>query len=338
MTNLTNVIFLGTPGDDNTTQLFTEFALEGNDILEGDDGNDTLRGFNGQDQIKGEVGDDLIDGGAQRDSLFGGVGDDLIFGGSGDDSIEGGADNDRIFAGTGNDLIYGDNAPPISPTPSDEFFVEGNDFINAGAGDDIVFGQGGDDTVVGARGNDLINGGLGDDLLRGGLGEDTIRGSQGNDVIFGGRDNDEIFGGLGEDTIVGGAGSDTLTGGAGADIFVFQPNTDLKNFDIDVITDFNVNEDKIDLSAFALNINGNDQFAFDDFSNGLSQGLENAFFQVGSDVYIGSRPELGYNLGSLAGTGDVGNGLNESSIIIENINIDDLGNANFIFPGETPAL
>ena len=333
MTNLTNVIFLGTPGDDDTTKLFTEFALEGNDILEGDDGNDTLRGFNGQDQIKGEVGDDLIDGGAQRDSLFGGVGDDLIFGGSGDDSIEGGADNDRIFAGTGNDLIYGDNAPPISPTPSDEFFVEGNDFINAGAGDDIVFGQGGDDTLVGARGNDLINGGLGDDLLRGGLGEDTIRGSQGNDVIFGGRGDDEIFGGLGDDTIVGGPGSDTLTGGAGADVFIFQPDTDFRDLNVDIITDFDVHEDKIDLSAFGLDI------TYDVFEFALTEGNQSVFFQAGSDVVIASRPVLPFGIGSL-GTDNPGNplgiGLDPDTreivqgVVLEDVNIDDLGEANFI--------
>lgn len=63
----------------------------------------------------------------------------------------------------------------------------------------------------------------------------------------------------------------------------------------------------------------------------MTQGLESAFFQIGADVYIGSRPQLGYNLGSLAGTGNVGNGLNDSFIVIEKVNIDDLGGSNFIF-------
>ncbi|MEL7008491.1 MAG: hypothetical protein AAGM29_07740, partial [Cyanobacteria bacterium J06588_4] len=70
--------------------------------------------------------------------------------------------------------------------------------------------------------------------------------------------------------------------------------------------------------------NGANQFAFDDFSNGLTQGLENSFYQIGADVVIASRPELGYSLGSL---GDDPT----SAVIIENVNIDDLGGRNFIF-------
>ncbi|HHP7232801.1 MAG TPA: M10 family metallopeptidase C-terminal domain-containing protein, partial [Xenococcaceae cyanobacterium] len=179
--------------------------------------------------------------------------------------------------------------------------------------------------VFGGDGKDLIDGGADNDLLIGGKGDDTVLGQEGEDVILGNSGNDVIDGGLGNDTITGGPGSDILTGGAGADVFVFKPGTDFKKGFVDVITDFDVNEDRIDLSAFNLHIDEDSQFAFDDFSNGMTQGLESAFYQIGADTVILSRPELGYNLGKL-GDGTV------SGVVLENVNIDDLGGANFIFP------
>lgn len=309
MPNGTNVAFFGTPFADDSSLLFTPLGLEGNDILEGDSGDDYLAGLNGVDQIKGEVGNDTLLGGDGYDSIFGGVDEDEIYGGLGDDYIEGGSDSDLIFGNEGNDIIYGDNA----------FFTglgeDGDDVIYGGLGDDLIYGEGGADSLYG---------GVGDDEIFGGLGDDEIFGNEGDDIIFGEE---------GDDTIYGGAGSDTLTGGTGEDVFVFEPATDFTNEYVDIITDFDVNEDRIDLSAFDLGIpeldpaqnNGANQFAFDDFSNGMTQGLENSFYQIGADVYIVSRPELGYNLGSL---GDDPT----SAVVIENVNIDDLGGRNFIFP------
>ncbi|HAS63516.1 MAG TPA: hypothetical protein DCS35_13730, partial [Vibrio sp.] len=51
-------------------------------------------------------------------------------------------------------------------------------------------------------------------------------------------------GGAGADIIEGGLGSDILTGGTGEDIFVWHSISDGA---IDTITDFSVQEDKIDL-------------------------------------------------------------------------------------------
>ena len=304
----TNVVFVGTPFADDSSALFTDLGLAGNDILEGDSGDDLLSGLDGIDQIKGEVGDDTLAGGNGSDSVFGGADDDMISGGLGSDLIEGGADADMINGNEGNDTLYGDNA------------------FTTGLGPD------GSDTIFGGDGNDLIFGEGGADELFGGAGFDTIEGNSGNDLVAGGAGNDELFGGTGDDIIVGDAGNDILTGGAGEDIFVFAPETAFTGGFVDVITDFDVNEDAIDLTAFDLGVaeldaaqnNGANQFAFDDFSNGLTQGLDSSFFQIGSDVVINSRPELGYNLGSL---GDDPT----SSVILENVNIDDLGGSNFIF-------
>lgn len=309
MPNGTNVAFFGTPFADDTRILFTPLGLDGNDILEGDSGDDYLAGLDGIDQIKGEVGDDTLLGGDGDDSIFGGADNDDIFGGFGEDYIEGGSHSDFIFGEEGDDIIYGDNAG------FDELGPPGNDTIFGGLGDDLVYGEGGDDEVYGDAGDDLVFGGAGDDIARGGAGDD------------------EIFGNLGDDTIYGGAGDDTLTGGRGEDVFVFEQATDFTNGYVDIITDFDVNEDRIDISDFHLAIpefdaaqnNGANQFAFDDFSNGMTQGLESSFYQVGADVYIVSRPELGYSLGSL---GDDPHSL----VIVEGVNIDDLGGRNFIFP------
>ena len=366
MPNGTNVNFFGTPFDDNTVDLFTPAGLVGNDVLEGDSGNDFLDGLNGIDQIKGEEGLDTLEGGIGNDSLFGGEQDDQILGEQGDDYIEGGFHNDSILGGIGDDVLWGDNAVDLEGDPASNLvpgpIIDNNHIVNIGinpAGNttplevrnpanpdfsiSLLFDPvlEGDDTINGGDGNDLINGEIGDDSLLGEADNDTIFGGAGFDTLDGGTGDDILDGGNDSDTLIGGLGSDTLTGNAGFDVFRFSANDSLINtnvdndgdgildFDIDVITDFDINEDRIDLSGFDLNIDGTSQFAFDDFSNGMTQGLESAFFQEGADVIIGSRPTLGYNLGSL-GTAP----LNQSQIVIQNVNIDDLGGSNFIFTPE----
>ena len=56
---------------------------------------------------------------------------------------------------------------------------------------------------------------------------------------------DDFAGGAGDDTLEGGTTDDRFTGGAGADTFVFKPDNGH-----DKITDFTVDTDKIDLTAF----------------------------------------------------------------------------------------
>ena len=366
MPNGTNVNFFGTPFGDNTDLLFTPDGLAGNDVLEGDSGDDTLNGLDGIDQIKGEEGFDILSGGAGDDSLFGGAQDDVISGEADNDYAEGGFGNDSMLGGAGDDVLWGDNADGFVADPTNNVLpgpiIDNNHIVNIGINPlgnitpldvrnpenpdfslSLFFNPvlEGDDTIRGGDGNDLINGEIGDDQLFGDDGDDTIKGSAGFDLLSGGIGDDVLDGGDDSDTLIGGLGSDTLTGGDGFDVFKFSPDDSLINtdvvdedgnlvFDIDVITDFDVNQDRIDLTDFDLGgIDGNSQFAFDDFSNGMTQGLESAFFQQGADVIIGSRPDLGYDLGSL-GTAP----LNQSQIIIQNVNIDDLGGSNFIFTPE----
>lgn len=133
-----------------------------------------------------------------------------------------------------------------------------NDTVTGTSGRDIVIGDAGDDTIQTGAGRDIVRGGSGDDNIDGGSGADTIRGDSGDDTLSGGTGNDTLLGdagadiisgGEGDDHIMGGVGNDTLTGGADSDVFIF-----VENSGNDTITDFDVDEDFIDLSMLDANI------------------------------------------------------------------------------------
>ncbi|MEL6217853.1 MAG: LamG-like jellyroll fold domain-containing protein, partial [Pseudomonadota bacterium] len=66
---------------------------------------DTFSGGNGNDTILGEGGDDTLNGGDGNDSIEGGYNDDLIDGGDGDDTLDGGRGSDLLIGGSGNDVL-----------------------------------------------------------------------------------------------------------------------------------------------------------------------------------------------------------------------------------------
>ena len=75
---------------------------------------------------------------------------------------------------------------------------------------------------------------------------DVIDGTRYADAMLGGGGNDVLRGHDGNDTIAGGAGFDVLIGGSGNDRFVFDANDGHR----DEITDFTVNRDELDISAW----------------------------------------------------------------------------------------
>jgi serralysin len=98
------------------------------------------------------------------------------------------------------------------------------------------------------------------------VGIENAIGNAGNDVLIGNGLANRLEGGAGNDTLTGGAGKDTLMGGAGADIFIFSAALDSgpTALSADVITDFDVTQDVLDLSdmdASTLTI-GNQAFAY----------------------------------------------------------------------------
>ncbi len=167
--------------------------------------------------------DDLISGNEANNRLYGEDGNDRLHGIGG---------NDVIIGGKGADYMHGG---------------EGNDAIWAGIGDtsnDYIDGGDGNDTIAGGKGNDELYG----DQERGyGYGDDVVYGGDGDDTVFGSAGNDTLFGGNGDDLIAGQWGEDIMTGGAGADTFSFTVSSNNN-----VITDFNIQEDKLDLTAFNI--------------------------------------------------------------------------------------
>ncbi len=212
-----------------------------------------------------------------------------IEGGSGNDTISGGNEgDDRIFGNAGNDVINSDR---------------GNDFVSGGDGDDTInggytgnntlFGDAGNDTINGGHDDDELHGGSGDDIMDGLLGDDIINGGEGNDVITGYGGDDTIDGGDGDDTINGGSGTNTLTGGAGKD--VFAPT----KYSNDTITDFDIDNDLIDLTKFA-----------EDEYYPIQYFHELEITQEGNDVSITSSN-------------------NQINLLLKNINKDDIEGRHF---------
>ena len=169
------------------------------------------------------------------DSSIGNLDSDFVYGTIWDDNWFGTQQDDKFYASLGDDLIFANN---------------GNDTLIAGYGDDTLFGGNDNDTLKGEYGNDLLFGSNGNDRLEGGAGDDILSGSNGNDTLRGGYGDDTLFGSNGDDRLFGNRGNDTLTGGFGTDRFFYQTSEAFQSdkFGLDLITDLEVNIDKIVLS------------------------------------------------------------------------------------------
>lgn len=126
--------------------------------------------------------------------------------------------------------------------------------IITSSGADKIFGNSFDNMITLGDGNDEAYGLDGNDLIDGGAANDIVYGQVGNDILTGGLGNDHLIGGAGDDVLNFGLGQDNLWGGAGADVFAVESasNTDLIN--IDVIHDFDVNQDILDLSVLGISV------------------------------------------------------------------------------------
>ncbi|AVI65405.1 hypothetical protein CKQ84_05600 [Shewanella sp. WE21] len=201
----------------------------------------------------------------------------------------------KPFDSDGNVLTNinaGDLADAIIGTPITQ--LPGSDTINGGNGDDILFGDAINFNGISGQGyvaikdyvadqlgvtavtdaqvhryitehaSDFDQSGASDkaDVLIGGQGNDILYGQGGNDQLYGGNGNDLIFGGAGNDTIIGGLGNDKLTGDSGADTFVWR----YAETGTDHITDFNIHEDKLDLSDLLQGESNNTLHSYLNFS------------------------------------------------------------------------
>lgn len=81
---------------------------------------------------------------------------------------------------------------------------------------------------------------------------ETVRGASSFNALFGGAGDDLLLGGGLRDYLEGGTGADTLTGGKSSDTFGFTRLADSTRSHMDVITDFSVTTDYLDLTQLGI--------------------------------------------------------------------------------------
>ncbi|VEE62457.1 Hemolysin, plasmid [Shewanella putrefaciens] len=206
---------------------------------------DDLLPYDSDDNVQTNVdADDLADAilGDQVNAI---PGADRFDGGAGDDVIFGDAIHFTGISGQGFAAIKAYVADKLGIADASDAQVHryisehSDEFDQSGANDKA-------DIILGGAGNDILFGQGGNDYLDGGAGKDTLYGGNGNDTLIGGAGNDTLIGGAGNDTLIGGLGDDVLRGDSGNDTFVWRYADADKG--TDHIMDFNVSEDKLDLS------------------------------------------------------------------------------------------
>jgi hypothetical protein len=167
--------------------------------------------------------DNYIAGNKVANVLHGGDGADTLVGGGGADQLYGDAGDDTYILSAGNETVTELPGQGVDTVISPVSYVlpkNVENLILVGGGRAAGFGNELDNRITGTTGANWLEGRAGDDTIDGGAGADTI---------------------------VGGKGDDQLTGGAGADVFVFA-----RGDGHDVIRDFGVGRDFLDLSSFAV--------------------------------------------------------------------------------------
>ncbi len=191
-----------------------------------------------------------LDSGAGNDRLFGRDGNDILVGGAGNDLLDGGTGADLAAGGTGNDVYIvdnrGDRVIERENEGIDLVVTNTNEAMQANVENLRLTGL----RAANVVGNDEAN---------------AISGNDANNIINGKLGNDQLFGFGGNDKLVGEVGRDILTGGAGNDVFIYIDGLDtLAGASRDIIQDFRLNEDLIDLSRLDANFldAGSQDFTF----------------------------------------------------------------------------
>ncbi|GAA6196715.1 hypothetical protein NBRC116598_21590 [Pseudophaeobacter arcticus] len=184
-----------------------------------------------------------------------GNGDTEVFGRGGDDTVQ-------FFAKD----RYGDLTPE-------------NFFFSGGKGRDtlIIFNENStfDDIVFDLRDRENSTGFAQQIVLTsvenvsGSHVSESIYGDNRGNVLSGLAGLDTLVGRAGKDTLDGGEGNDTLTGNRGRDTFVFT-----RGYDIDTVTDFNVDRDRIELDSSLLQERDDVNDVVNRFAQVVGSGVE----------------------------------------------------------------
>ena len=225
---------------------------------------DEVFGTAARNRLEGDDGNDLLDG---RDGI------DVLLGGEGDDTLIGGAEGDRVNGGAGDDT-----ASYAGSLARNQVDLDGlRAFLGDAEGDTLISIenlQGGErvDILFGDEAGNLIDGGAGNDRVTGRAGDDTLMGQAGIDKLY------------------GNAGQDIMTGGAGNDRFIYFRLTDSKAGaeSRDIITDFNTNGDRIEISRLDADATrgGNQRFEFIRFDQFSGTAGELRFGREGTNTVI----------------------------------------------------
>jgi Ca2+-binding RTX toxin-like protein len=239
--------------------LTSETITYGNVTINGGTGNDVLMANAGNDSIKGGGGADYAWGGTGNDSITGGVGNDIVLGATGDDWLSGGVGNDKITTGVGADFASGG---------------KGDDSIYAGLGNQNLAGNTGFDTLdlfkVAAKAT-IDQGTHTLRLVAGGViyqsqisGFEKIYGTElGTEFIGQATHASVLIGGSAADVFHLNGGGDTLSGKGGADVYDWNKKSEAVSAKADIIKDFVVGTDKLDLHDFLKGQSGMKLPAYD---------------------------------------------------------------------------
>jgi RHS repeat-associated protein len=189
----------------------------------------------------------------------------IITGNSGDNVLEGGGGRDNLDGGSGIDTAsyYGSttavtvdlsNAANNTGDAAGDTFISIENLQGSLLANSTLTGDSNNNSLLGYNGSDILTGGAGSDLLDGGAGDDTLSGVNENGVTPG---RGEI------DTLTGGAGIDRFILGSNTRAFYDDGNTTTNgSTDYALITDFNPNEDVIELygakSSYSFVVSGLD--------------------------------------------------------------------------------
>lgn len=253
---------------------------------QGNGSGNAVQSFTGADNVlnrgtlSGDVSlfgqNDLVDnlGGVITGTIRFGSGDDELIGGDQREKASGGSGADVMDFGGGRDFFIAGNDEEASSDNGDD--LDGGDGIDTYDARQIgsaVFVSLTEQRAFGsAIGTDLVVnfenvfGSLVGDTLTGDALRNILRGGAGNDILTGLNGDDRLFGDAGVDTITGGSGRDVMTGGTGPDVFDFNATSETAATDAgrDIITDFTVGSDDIDLSTIDADaiLAGNQAFTF----------------------------------------------------------------------------
>jgi Ca2+-binding RTX toxin-like protein len=202
-------------------------------------------------------------------------------------------------------IAVGASGTATGTAGADDFYVTGahqtlignggNDLFHVGSysATKIVVGGTGI-TAVSAWGDFTLGDGV-DNLSAAGNYAHRLIGNAKANFITGSNGNDVIDGGAGHDTIVVGTGANKLTGGSGQDLFVFGKAADHDN----VITDFHVGEDMLDLRGAVKDAGYTGTNALADHVLSVTQVGADAVIGIDAD---GTGPGAGHVLATLQQT------------------------------------